>query len=279
MYLSELDCVATIIRFERRADDKSLSKLGLERDQAYPVPSLMARFDRRTLSLLPEVLAGTAYSTYTAGGTAQRGYKTLHAAVDAVLSHASDSGAPTFTYLYTPAIDFISHEAGVGHKSVQAAAEELDREVERLAGSLPKDSRVVLTADHGLLDIDQAKDYEIDPSDELAHYLRREPWGDGRAVQFDVKEDKKSLFEQKFKSLYAEAFYLITVADAERLGLFGPGAISHLTRNRLGNYMAVASGPGSIYYRYPKHEESKFHMVSSHSGLTPDEILVPLVVA
>ena len=280
MYLSELDCVATIIRFERRTDDKSLAELGLEREQAYPVPSQMARFARGTLSLLPEVISGTAYSTYTAGGTAQRGYKTLHAAVDAVLSHASDSGEePTFTYLYTPAIDFISHEAGVGHKSVQAAAEELDREVERLAGSLPKDSRVVLTADHGLLDIDKAHDYKIEPSDDLPTYLRREPWGDGRALQFDVAEDKKALFEQIFRSLFGEAFYLISTDDAERLALFGPGAISPLTRNRLGNYMAVAKGPGSIYYRYPKGEESKFHMVSAHSGLTPDEMLVPLVVA
>ncbi len=279
MYLSEIDCVATIIRFESRSDKRQLSKLGLAAEQAYPLPSLMGRFNRATLSLLPEEIAGTAYSTYTGGGTAQNGYKTLHEAFSGVLTQVSSSSEPTFTYLYTPTIDAITHEFGFAHEKVHAAIQELDRETEWLASSLPTGSRILLTADHGLLDAGQEHEHELHPPDELVQLLRREPWGDGRATQFDVRESENWRFEETFRRLFAEDFYLITVADAERLELYGPGGISRLTKERLGNYIAISKGRGTIYYNYPKTEKSDFHMVSHHSGMTPDEMLVPLVVA
>ena len=245
-------------------------------DWAFPFPSLVARFSRNTLSLLPQEIANSVYATYQAGGTPQRGFKTLQGAVDAVIARVAASVGPTFTYLYFPDIDFASHESGTGHRRVRTAVKELDREIDRLAASLPQDARVVLTADHGLLDARRQDVRKLDPADELLRLLEREPWGDGRATQFQVRAGEEAGFERDFARRF-ESFFLITVEDAERLELYGPGLFSALTRSRLGNRIAISKGAGVIKYVTPGVED--FEMVSHHSGLTPAEMLVPLVVA
>lgn len=280
MYLSEVDCVATIIRFIRRSDEKHLGELGFSGQQAFPVPSMTRRFRRNTLAMLPEEIANTVYSKYTAGGRPQRGYVSLHQAVDAVIARVSGATRPTFTSLYTYLVDWASHEHGTGHEKVRAAAGEVDREIERLSSGLPEGARVVMTADHGLLDADEPQVHEIQPSDDLTRCLVTEPWGDSRGTSWRVRPGHEAAFERAFQDRFGSRFYLITVDEAESLGLYGPGRLSSLTRRRLGSYISISKGADSIWYRAPKaKKEEEPRMVAHHSGLSPEEMLVPLVVA
>ena len=278
VYLREIDCVSTIIRFNRRSDEKGLAELGLTSEEAYPLPPAAGSFTRDALFLLPKGIADTAYSTYTAGGAPQLAYEGLHAAIDAIVDWVARAERPTFTHLYTDRVDSLAHEHGTGHEKVKAAVQELDRELGRLAEALPTNSRVVLTADHGLLDAAEDDEHEIAPSDDLVEVLKTEPWGDGRVPQFDVNEGEEARFQAMFKERFGDEFYLITTDDAEQLELYGPGPISTLTRARLGNHIAVSRGRGNIWYRY-REPDGDLKMVAHHSGLTPDEMLVPLVVA
>ena len=278
MYLREGNCVSTIIKFNRRSDDRDLSKLGVSVEQTYPILSMVGRFKRDSLSLLPNEIANSVYSTYVAGGTRQQGYKTLPEAIDVVLHRVSNSKGPTFTYLYSPIVDFAAHVYGSGHDNVLAVTREIDGEVQRLAAGLPEDTRVVMSADHGLLDADQSEVHEIQPSDEMVKCLATEAWGDSRAVAFDVRIGSESRFEQLFRERFGHCFYLITVEEAERLELYGPGQLSPVTRGRLGSHIAISKGRDVIKILYPPATKGDPHMVSHHSGLTPAEMLVPLVV-
>ena len=279
VYLSEVDCVSTIIHFQRRSDEKTLSELGLAPDDAYPLPSLLGRATRDVFSLLPKDIVGTPYSRYTSGGTPQKGYETLGEAVDEILARVAGAGAPTFTYVYVPDVDFACHEYGTGHEKARAALQAVDRQLERLVKSLPDGARVVLTADHGLVDADDGEVYEVDPGEAIVECLNREPWGDSRATHFDVKSGAERDFDQIFRQRFEGRFFLIQVEDAERLELYGPGRMSALTRRRLGNQIAISKGTGVIRYLYPQTKQREPPMVSHHSGLTPAEMLVPLVVA
>ena len=278
MYLEEIDGVSTIIWFQRRSDEQDLSTLGVSPEQTYPMPSLIGRFGRDSLSLLPHEIADSAFSTYVAGGTRQKGYKSLSEAIDAVLSRLSQAKDPTYTYLYTPNVDSAAHQFGRDHDNTLAVTRVLDGEVGRLAEQMPAETRVVMTADHGLLDADESQVHKIEPSDRMVGHLKREPWGDGRAVQFDVEEDNGELFSDAFRERFGDGFYLITTEDAERLELYGPGAISHRARQRLGTHVAVSRGVDVIRFLYPKREKRGPPAASDHSGLTPSEMLVPLVV-
>ena len=279
VYLSEIDVVATIIQYVRRSDEKDLSKLGMDRSEAFPLPSAVGDFDRDVVSYLPEPIANTPFSTYTSGGTPHQPYKKLEDAVDSIGSRASRSATPTITQLYVPDVDHATHEFGTRSPQVRATIERLDRAMERLARALPAGARLVMTADHGLVDFDQGQVLEVEPSDPLIGYLVREPWGTGRVANFQVSPGKAREFERLFSGRYGEFFYLITVEEAGALELYGPGPLSPAMNRRVGTHLAISRGPWLLEYKYPATKKEKFTMVAQHSGLTPEEMLVPLVVA
>lgn len=76
--LRETDAVSTIITYQRTADKKALSELGVSAETAYPVPSRMGKTDRDALHIMPEHIVATAYSNYWTGYIRQHGYDADH---------------------------------------------------------------------------------------------------------------------------------------------------------------------------------------------------------
>ena len=47
----------------------------------------------------------------------------------------------------------------------------------------------------------------------------------------------------------------------------------------MGNYLALSTGAPGLYYKYPRTEQDDRQKVADHGGLTPEEMIVPLIVA
>jgi hypothetical protein len=77
----------------------------------------------------------------------------------------------------------------------------------------------------------------------------------------------------------ADRFALLGTEEALEAGLFGPvEALTPTTRVRLGDVLLVARNGSRLAMRKEAKEES--HQLRGHHGsLTPDEMLVPLLVA
>ena len=118
----------------------------------------------------------------------------------------------------------------------------------------------------------------LEPDDDLIDYLEQEPWGTAPSVMLQVREDRAVEFEARFRERFGNDFYLLTADEVLELELLGPGPVSPITRRRSGNYMALSTGAPAIYYNYPRTEEDR-PKVANHGGLTPDEMMVPLIVA
>ena len=280
VYLSEIDVVAEIIRYARRSDEKDLSELGMRVEDAFPVPSVVAEFDRDTVSYLPKSIAGTPFSNYTSGNTRLEAYEKLEDAVASIASRVSRSATRTMTQLYIPDLDSACHAFGTESPQVHDVLERVDRALAQLAAALPPGSRLVATADHGLLDFDAGQRFEIEPSDPLVAYLTCEPWGTARAGNFDVQVAKKREFEKAFQDRFGEFLYLLTAEEAVALELYGPGPLSPVMKRRIGTHLAVSKGPWLLEYHDPSTKEDlPKTKVSQHAGLTAEEMLVPLVVA
>ncbi len=273
MYLDEVDTVATILRFERRHDGEPLGRLGIVEGQAYPGPSLFGGFAGDFLSVVPEGIADTPYSDYWGGHNATyTTYKDLTNGVDKVISLCSVTKAPSIIYLYAIDVDYSAHEHGTNAKQTIHALERVDKAIERLALNLPSNTRLLLTADHGHLD---GRTHEILPTNPLVEPLLHEPWGDAREMHFAVKRGMEEEFETEFRGQYGEFAFLLTVDEVEALELFGPGHIKDAARRRMGTHLAISRGADTFIY-LDKPEYMQF--IGYHSGLTPDEMLVPLVV-
>ena len=276
LYLPEVDAVTTILPFIRRSDGTSLTELGVTAERAFPLRPVMSLIQSESLSLFPDDIAGSVYSTYCIAGTPRRGYRDLKRAVDEVITRLEEAVEPTFTYLYWPKIDGVCHERGTGHKETTSAI----RELHRLSMNVPEATRIVVTADHGLLDVNESQSLWIEPGDAIASCLSREPSGDTRVMYFSLKEGQEARFRDEFVRRGDGRFVLLSTGEAVGLGLFGPGTPSSQTRERLGDYVAVSLGADVIRFRYPRPnaaQPSKTR-VSTHSGLTPEEMRIPLIL-
>ena len=273
MYLDEVDTVATILRFERRHDEEPLDQLGVVEGQSYPVPSLFSGYTGNLVSVVPNGIANTPYSDYWSGhNTTYASYNDLTNGVDKVISLSRVGKAPSIIYLYAMDVDYAAHEYGMNETQTMDAVERVDKAIERLASRLPSNTRLVLTADHGHLD---GLTHEILPSDPLIRHLLHEPWGDAREMHFAVKPGSEEEFETEFRGQYGEFAFLLTVDEVEALELLGPGHIEDRARRRLGTHLAISRGADTFIYLA---KSGPMQFIGYHSGLTPDEMLVPLIV-
>ena len=273
MYLEEIDAVATVLKFERRHDGRSLGKLGVREDQAYPAKSLFGAMPGDLVSIVPEGIANTPYSDYWVGHKATYvTYENFFEGIDAAISSARASGERKITYLYTVDVDYAAHEYGTNAPQTMGALRRLNSEIERLAKNLPSTARIVLTADHGHLD---GQAHEILPTDSLVEHLLHEPWGDAREMHFAVKPGREEEFEADFRGMYGEYAFLLTADEVENLELLGPGRFEEAVRRRLGTHLAISRGSDVFLYQ---SQSDSMNFIGYHSGLTPDEMLVPLIV-
>ena len=279
LYLEEIDAVATIIHFIRRGDDADLASLGMTPEQAYPVPSMVPGIAWPSFGIVPEEIGATPYSSYCRGHTPHYGYKGLEDAAGAVLKRLGEAESHTFTQVYIPHVDAASHQYGIDHDAVKQAVSAVDGWLSQLAALLPPNVAVVVSADHGLLNTPDEDVHEIEPDDDLMEHLVREPWGTGRAMMLQVREDRTAEFEADFRQRLGHDFYLLETGEALDMGLMGPGPASQATRRRIGSHLSISRGSPAIEYKYPKAEQDEHKSVASHGGLTPDEMRVPLIVA
>ncbi|MCI0813206.1 MAG: alkaline phosphatase family protein [Chloroflexi bacterium] len=288
--LPEINAVSTIIRYQRYPDEVPLSRLGVKPKQAYPVPSLMpsgrsngrggGKGGRRTLYLVPEDIAGSVYSQYWSAGEVSRGYKSLDGAVNMVIRNIASASGPTFTYLYMPQVDRAAHDNGTRHEETLSALDQVDKAVERLASSLPGDASLIITADHGHLDAGPDEQHKLEPNDALLSLCLGPPSGDIRLMYVNVRDENIQKFRELVSTRYDEDFLVLTTDEAVEMDLFGPGALSPEARSRVGNLMVISTGRAVLDYRTALglKAEGKATKRSHHSGLTPEEMRVPLLI-
>jgi hypothetical protein len=72
---------------------------------------------------------------------------------------------------------------------------------------------------------------------------------------------------------------LLTTAEVEDLRLLGPGPLSDETRRRLGDFMAISLADDILAYVAADGDGHALRQPSHHSGMSPDEVMIPLVLA
>ena len=103
-----------------------------------------------------------------------------------------------------------------------------------------------------------------------------QPGRDARVLFLHVKPGREVEFQEQFRDQYGEGFFLLSTDEVEELRLLGPSSLSPITRKRIGDFTAIARKDQVIDYR-PAAEG--YPMASVHSGLSRDEMRIPLIIA
>jgi hypothetical protein len=187
--------------------------------------------------------------------------------------HALTAG-PGLVYGYHPELDRRGHESGVGSQPWRDAAREVDELVERLIAGLPPGSALLVTADHGQLNVpaDQRIDMAGDPA-LLAGVVAVA--GEARARYLHVAPGALDDVRAAWQEAFGDSARVLTRAEMIDDGWYGPVPPRHADRIGdlvvmcLGRRVALATGwePPSVA-----------RMVAFHGSVTAAEMTVPLLL-
>jgi hypothetical protein len=196
---------------------------------------------------------------------------TLAARMLAVLG---ESEPPALCYGYHPDLDQVGHRYGVDSPQWRVAAADVDRLLARLVEGLPGDAALLVTADHGQLDVPAGNRFDLDTDPRL---------GDGVAV---VAGEPRVRYLYPVPGATADviAAWRAVLGDAARVaerdelvaeGWFGPVPGEHLAR--LGEVIVACRDRHAVLAT--AHEPDRVaRLVAFHGSWTATEMLVPLLI-
>lgn len=276
-YLKELGSVVTVLPFVARYGGEPLSRAGI---QAGPLLGHTPVFDRlraRSIVVAPERIIHSDFNVAHSGRAELRGYVTLaqmFGTVSAILRNATER---TYVYAYWPEFDHLAHEHGIGSKAVRAHLAELDGAFARFLAHLRGvDATVIVTADHGFIDVPPERNIELDAHPGLAETLVLPLCGERRAPYCYVHPDRRGDFEGYVRERLAHACELYDSRALIEQGWFGLGTPHPRLHERVGHYTLVMKENWTL--KDWLWGERRFVQAGVHGGTTADEMYVPLMV-
>ena len=241
-----------------------------------PVPTL---FERATAAGITTThVAAKRYENTGFTRAVFRGahYKGANIAADLISETvAALQKSPSFVYLYVNDVDSAGHSDGVGSEKWLAALKSVDLLVSELMQKLPKGTRIWLTADHGMINVDEkvilGKENEL--LTDIA-VIAGEPRMRHLYLSTDSAAAKKEVISRWEGSLGAKVA-MYSRESAISAGLFGP-TVSPDAADRAGDVIAIAQG--NLVLLDPERADKEGAMIGHHGGDSDVESTVPLLL-
>ncbi len=275
MYLAPRKVSITTLPFVERFHQRPLTEHGLGVKDVLPLSTIWKSSSHSLMTFLPRTLKDSAFARYMTGGEPRAGYETMDQAMELVGERVAAAGKPSFTYLYLPHFDARGHDSGI--EKALPVLERIDERLGRLANQIEGKARLVVSADHGMIDLPDRNVRILDEHHELLRLLEVPPTGEPTMPIFHVRPGLEERFWELAHEVLGDLFALITPDDVERLALMGPGRLEDTARSRLGNFVGIASEPAALYLR--QEGRDRFVHRAVHCGLSPSEMWIPLILA
>ncbi|WP_062385853.1 alkaline phosphatase family protein [Demequina iriomotensis] len=239
-------------------------------------PSLLAAAHERGLSVASLGQAkfeGSGLTRAALAGGDFIGTTGLAERVDQAIRRAR---TPGLTYLYWGALDRQGHKHGWQSEPWTAALEDADQELRRLRARLPRHAAMVITADHGMVDVTGAPRWDIGADPALAQDVRLVA-GEPRMLHLHMDDASAApAVAERWRSVLGEGAAVLERAEAVALGLFGP--VSGHVEDRIGDVVVAMGGRATVVDSRTQTPEA-IGLVGVHGSLTREELDVPLLVA
>jgi len=239
-------------------------------------PSLLASAHEAGLavaSLGRRRFAGSGLTRAALRGGDFIGAEPLAARVDEAIARAR---RPGLTYVYWGEIDAAGHKHGWQSDPWVAALEDADQELRRLRARLPRHAVMVVTADHGMIDVTRAPRWDVAHEPTLARDVRLIA-GEPRALHLHVDDAADAAaVADRWRGVLGDHAAVLERGEAIALGLFGPVA-PHVDE-RIGDVVVAMAGRATVVDSRTQSDQA-LALIGVHGSLTPEELQVPLLVA
>jgi hypothetical protein len=228
-------------------------------------------------------VAATAVGPYAYAGSGLTRAAYRGATYTGVVSHGDLSALAlrslaatprSLVYGYIPELDLTGHVRGVDSPSWRAQLGLIDRLVEQLVAGLPDDAALLVTADHGMLDVPGETRFDLDGESDLADGVRvlaGEPRARYVHAQLGAEDDVLS----RWREVLGDRAWVASRDEAVASGVFGP--VDDALAARIGDVVALARGSWALVT--PEQEPGPSRLAAYHGSLTATELAIPLLTA
>jgi Type I phosphodiesterase / nucleotide pyrophosphatase len=181
----------------------------------------------------------------------------------------------TLVYGYFPDLDRMGHLFGVDSDHWRTAAADVDVLLTRLVGALPPDAALLVTADHGQLNVPENHRFDFDTDGRLRAGVRVIA-GEPRVRYVHVRPGAVGDVLAAWRAVLGETAWVVERDEAVAAGWFGPVRGGHLAR--LGDVVAAIHDPYAVVASQTD-SPLEAQLVAYHGSYTAVEMLIPLLVA
>ena len=183
---------------------------------------------------------------------------------------ASRSGARSVVYVYERRLDHAGHGNGVASEVWRDTLDRVDGWLEHLRTSLDPGTCLIITGDHGMIDVPSNHQIIIEDRTALGAGLSM-VGGEGRLRQ--LYTDRPAEVAASWAKRLGERAVVRLRQEAVDEGWFGP--VSDEVADRIGDVLVALQGDWAVM---TLTRPGELTLVGQHGSLTPDEMCVPLLI-
>jgi hypothetical protein len=187
---------------------------------------------------------------------------------------AASAVRPSLTYVYDSDLDWTGHKFGVASTPWLQQLSMVDAEAEQMREALPPHVRLVVVADHGMVDSPQSARVDVDDRLELRDGVTL-LGGEARFRHLYCAQGAVDDVLATWREVLDGRADVLTRDDAVRRGWFGamtPGVLP-----RIGDVLVACRADTAIVSTVDFAYENT--LVGLHGSLTPAEMLIPILVS
>ena len=187
------------------------------------------------------------------------------------LADLSNESEYRYIYAYWDMYDTYMHMYGPSSKICDFYLININSLLEELAANLSEDTILIVTADHGQVDVKRFYNLCHSPFEK---YFARKPALEQRAMALYICRGMEKEFEKSFKEAFEDDYILLSREQVLRSNLFGDRPNHPRLEEFIGDYLAIAKSDMILIYR----EQDNMHACGQHAGICDEELMVPVVV-
>lgn len=180
---------------------------------------------------------------------------------------------PSFTYVYDGELDKVGHQYGVASAEWLVELQLIDEFAEDLRAALPRSVRLLVVADHGMIDSPADQRLELDRLPELRRGLQL-VGGEARFRHLYVKPGALDDVLAAWREELGDRATVLARDEAVARGWFGE--VEARVSGRLGDVMVACHDDVAVFSTrdFPREQQ----MIGLHGSLTRDEMEIPILV-
>ncbi len=275
IYLKELGFIAVPLRFTVRGGKAINDELA---KHMFDSKNVFDKVKARPFVVAPDILVDSTYTASYSGRAKRIPFNNLAGMARAIIKIVKHGSKRKYIYAYWHMLDSISHKRGPESRKTIAELKRVDAAFSLLIKKLEgTGTTVILSADHGQTTIPPTRRILLNDYPDIMECLVVPLSGDAREAFAYVRAGREKKFETLMRKHLGHACDVYKSEEFASQGYFGTGKSHKRFLDRIGDYVIISKDGYALIDELPGCKPKK--VIGYHSGMSEDEMYVPVIVA